>query len=216
MSTLTVMKARIADELARSDLTSQIGYAITDAIAAYQDEEFDFSEQRFSFPTVVDREFYTSADHVNIPLMEKIEFVKLYISDTPTELEAMTPSRIEAAQANGIFTGDPSGYCFMPESTVRSLRLYPIPAAVRTVRIFAKVRPAAPATDGEANNYGMTEGERLIRCRAKFEVFKHVIRNAAKADEMIPLVQEAFDQLKNRFMRRTRTGDSYAVEPTDF
>lgn len=217
MSTLAVMKARIADELARSDLTSQIAYAISDAIAAYQDEEFHFSEQRFSFPTVVDREFYTSADHANLALIEKIEYVKLYISDTPRELTAMDPARIESASANGIQKGDPIGYCYMPESATPSLRLYPVPQAVRTVRMFAKVTPAAPASDGEANNPWMitTGAERLIRLRAKFELFKHVVRNSERADEQVPLIQEAFDQLKNKYLRRTRTGE-YIVAGVDF
>lgn len=215
MSTLATMKTRIADELARSDLTSQIAYAISDAIKAYQDEEFDTSDRRFSFSTVASQEFYSSADSAYIPLIEKIDWVKIYISDAPSDVHAMTSSAIESASSNGIMLGDPTGYCFMPEAGTRAIRLYPVPVSIRTVRVLAKVRPAEPADDAEASNFWMTEAERLIRGRAKYELYKHVIRNNEAADELVAGIKDAFDQLKNRYLRRSRTGD-YIVAPMDF
>ena len=80
----------------------------------------------------------------------------------------------------------------------------------------AKIRPAVPASDSEADNAWMTEGERLIRCRAKFEVFKHVIRNSAKADELVPLIQEAFDQLREKDTDINIDGPDGQVEPMRF
>lgn len=214
MTTLAVMKARIADELARSDLTSQIAYAITDAIEAYKHKKFSFSNARFNFSTVADQEFYDEDDHANLAadVLQKIEYVKLYISDTPRDLRAMSPTRIESAAANGIQRGDPSGYCWYTEQ----LRFFPIPNAVRTVRIGAKIRPAVPASDAETGNVWMTEGERLIRCRAKFELFTHVIRNQDRAAAMVPLIQDAFDQLKEKDADINIDGPDGTVEPMRF
>ena len=43
---LAAMKARIADEFARDDLTEQIALAIVDAIKFYKDQRFEFNESR--------------------------------------------------------------------------------------------------------------------------------------------------------------------------
>jgi hypothetical protein len=213
MTTLAVMKARIADEIARSDLTSQIAYAITDAIEAYKQKKFSFSNARFNFSTVISQEFYDSSDHANLAadVLQKIESIFVYIGETPRRLKAMSPDAIESA-ATDSFTADPSNYCWYGEQ----LRLWPIPYAVRTVRMLAKIRPAAPAADGTTGNAWMTEGERLIRCRAKFELFTHVIRNSEKAAEMVPLINEAFDQLREKDTDINIDGPDGTVEPMRF
>lgn len=54
----------------------------------------------------------------------------------------------------------------------------------------------APATDGEANNAWMTTAERLIRCRAKAELYAHVIKDSDGAGEQFKLVEEALSELK--------------------
>lgn len=214
MTDLATMKARIADELARADLTSQIAYAITDAIESYRNKKFSFSNARFDFSTVVDQEFYTSADHANLApdVLQKIEYVFLYIGDTPRRLHVMSPDRIESAAANGIQRGDASNYCWFSEQ----LRLFPIPNTVRTVRMGAKIRPPVPASDGETGNAWMTEGERLIRFRAKFEIYTHVIRNRDKAGDMVPLIQDAFDQLREKDTDINMDGPDGTIEPMRF
>jgi hypothetical protein len=103
VTTLTVMKSRIASELRRDDLTTDIASAITSAISAYKYRKFSFNTTTF-----VD----------------------------------------------------------------------------------------APASDGEANNAWMTTAERLIRCRAKAELYAHVIKQSEKASEFFKLVEEALAELK--------------------
>lgn len=201
MTTMTVMKARIADELARSDLTSQIAFAITDAISAYEDERFYFNESRaITVTTVADQEFYDSDDAAALGTVNKIDYVMVYSGDQPFTLTAMTPAEMEAASTNGTSTGQPWSWCWY----VNSLRLYPVPDAAYTVRIGAAVNVAAPATDGEANNPWMTKAERLIRSRAKLELALHVLKDQDLATTMAEGVKEAFDQLKSRTNQLTQ------------
>lgn len=54
----------------------------------------------------------------------------------------------------------------------------------------------APATDGETNNAWMTTAETLIRCRAKFELYAHVIKKVDAAQTQAQLAQEAYDRLR--------------------
>jgi hypothetical protein len=195
VSTQTIMKARIADELARTDLTSQIAYAITDAIAAYQAERWWFNESRttVSFSTVDGTEFYTSSDDADIANIRKIDYAVLYVGDDVRKLEYRCPEDMEYLSANGTQEGTPWSYGWYDNK----IRLYPVPDAVYTVRIAAHVKVAAPATDGEASNPWMTDAERLIRSRAKLELALHVLRDDALAATMAEAVKEAWSDLKS-------------------
>jgi hypothetical protein len=195
VTTQTIMKARIADELARTDLTSQIAYAITDAIAAYTGERWHFNESRttVSFSTVDGQEFYTSSDDADIANIRKIDYAVLYVGDDVRKLEYRCPEDMEYLSANGTQEGTPWSYGWYDNK----LRLYPVPDAVYTIRIAAHVKVAAPASDGEASNPWMTDAERLIRSRAKLELAIHVLRDDALAATMAEAVKEAWSDLKS-------------------
>lgn len=212
MTTQTIMKARIADELARDDITSQIAYAISDAIKAYQGERFFFNESRaLTFSTVAGQEFYTSSDSANIALINKIDYVGVYVGDIITRLRAETPANIELMSQNGSTSGTPISYCYY----AKSIRLYPVPSTVLTVRVGAAYKVAEPATDGEADNPWMTEAERLIRSRAKLELALHVLKDSDLAGTMNSAVIEAFDDLKSRSNQLMQT-EAGRVEPMEF
>lgn len=106
MTTLTVMKARIATELRRDDLTTEIAAAISSAISAYKYDRFNFNTAAF-----IDE----------------------------------------------------------------------------------------PVADGTAGNAWMTTAEMLIRCRAKGELWLHVIKEPTRAKEMFDMVGTQLQQLaRNR------------------
>lgn len=201
MTTLAIMKARIADELARSDLTSQIAYAITDAIAAYEDERFHFNESRaLTFSTVASQEFYTSSDSANIGLVQKIDYAKVYVGTQPYDLAYERPEDMESLSVSGTQTGTPWAYTWYGNA----IRLYPIPDQVYTVRLGASYKLAAPASDAEANNAWMTHAERLIRSRAKLELALHVLKDPDLAQTMVQAVEEALNQLHGRTAQLTQ------------
>ena len=204
MTTLAIMKSRIADELARDDLTSQIAYAIGDAVAAYEDERFFFNESRgLTFSTVIDQEFYTESDAADIANLVKIDYVSLLTGDQPFQLLPMRPSEIEFLSTNGTSTGQPNWFLLYDES----IRLYPVPDAIYTVRIAGVLKTAAPATDAEASNPWMTKAERLIRSRAKLELALHVLKDIELGAVMQQAVEEAWVQLKSRTAQITQIGD---------
>lgn len=204
MTTLTIMKARIASELRRSDLTSNIADAISTAISAYQDERFYFNEKRTNtFNTVIDQEFYSSSDFAAIALLVKIDYVTMLVGDTVFDLLPDIPVVMEGNSDNATSTGQPGWYVYYEQR----IRLYPVPAAVYAVRVAGLYRYAAPATDDEASNFWMTEGERLIRSRAKYELATHVLRDMELAQIMTANTSEAFDQLKRKTNKLTQHGN---------
>ena len=197
------MKARIASELRRSNITSQIASAITTAIETYQQERWIFNESRsVTFPTVAAQEFYTSADSASIPLLIKLDYAKVYIGDTAYALHPDDPSRMEELSDSATNTGQPSTYLYYDES----LRLYPVPDGVYTIRLAGVFVAAAPATDDEASNPWMTKAERLIRSRAKLELAIHVLQDQELAAAMGEATRDAWDDLKTRTNRLTGTG----------
>lgn len=212
MTTLAIMKSRIATELRRTNLTSQIASAITSAIGAYDHERFYTNESRENtFTTVASQEFYTSSDAAFIGLLTKIDYVFLFINDTPFELFAQTPRITEDASTNATATGTPEVYSWYDEK----LRLYPVPADAWTIRVGGVLATAAPASDSETGNFWMTTAERLIRSRAKQELALHVLYDDMLAQRMGAAATEALDQLNLRTTRITKTGGG-RVRPMNF
>lgn len=209
MTTLTLMKARIARELRRSNISTQIAEAIGSAIQAYQAERFHFNERRdVTFPTVAAQEFYDSSDLAALGDLLKIDYVKLIVGDQNFTLLPDLPSEIESAATNSTAVGMPGWYLWYG----LQMRLYPIPAEVFTVRVAGMFRYAAPLTDGETGNFWMTDAEMLIRSRAKYELALQVLYDDRLANTMGASVMEALSQLK-RLTNKLTTGYNGRVIP---
>lgn len=184
--TLADMKTRITGDLARSNLASQIADAITTAISQYQKERFRFSDTTPSavptFNTVINQWIYTSADNANISTLMNIDYVLMLLGSTLQRLTLVTPQEVRQYNQNGLMHGFPMFYAYEGGQ----LLISPIPDAVyaMTLDVFRNV--AAPASDAEAGNPWMLDGELLIRSRAKFEIATHVTRNTAMQEAMSP------------------------------
>ena len=211
MTTKTVLKARIADDIARSDLTTQIGEAIDDAITHYKSRRFYFTETRSAtFATVAAQSTYSSSDDADVPLFIKLDGVSLVDSSSLAHrLERYDPERIEFLLDSSAPSGRPYAYAYFDQS----FRLYPIPDAVYTVRPFGHIERAGPATDGEASNVWMVNAFELIRCRAKAYLYTHVIRQMDKAALMQEAEGQALSALTTKTTKQTALG---RIEASDF
>ena len=211
MSTLTALKARIADDLDRSDVASQIGEAITDAIRHYATDRFYFNETRSStFATVAAQSRYTVSDDADIPLFFDLDRVFIDDGTGEAELELYDPVQMEyllgqTSPASGV----PYAYAYFDSG----FWLYPVPAAAYTVRPMGAIEKAAPATDGEASNVWMTEAFELIRCRAKLYLAVHVINDNELAQLMTLAEVAALEKLRRKTSKRISTGQ---IQPTSW
>lgn len=184
---LAAMVARITRELRRDDLDVEIREAITTAITAYQSERFRFSDisplAPPDFNTVANRNVYTSADNANIGSIFYIEYFNVLIGTTLQKVERQTPEEITLMNQSGnIQLGQPEAFCYQGNSIV----LYPTPNQAYQMTVAGHILVAAPAADDTAGNKWMTDGELLIRSRAKFEIATHVTRNEKMAAAMAP------------------------------
>jgi len=223
--TLGAMVARIADEIGRSDLSSQIRNAINDAIAVYNNERFYFNETRdFVFNLNQGQMIYTESDFPNVINLLSIDYMYVYQNNYPYRLDPTTPEDLEMLTVGGITLGLPYLYCFYNQA----IRVYPMPMnTTYSARVAGSYAVAAPQSDAEAGNPWMTDAERLIRSRAKFELATHVLYDADMATAMGGTSQDAdgnpsggaagdaFQSLKNRTTLITKIGDGW-VKPMQF
>lgn len=207
--TLGAMKNRISREIMRSGLDLDIADAINDAITAYEDERFYFNETRnFTFNTVVDQDRYDSDDSANLANILKFDYVMMRLNGTDYTLEQEEPEFFD--NLFNATSNQPSYFGWYGEQFL----LYPTPNDAYQIRIGCVRKVGAPATDIEEDNPWMTKAERLIRNRAKAELYAHCkqIADEKEAQKHLMLADEALSQLIERTVRLTKTGP-YLVRP---
>lgn len=197
MTTLAVMRTRIAKELRRTGaagINDDIDEAIYTAIEEYQTYRFTFNESRSStFDTVADQAIYTVDDAAAIGNIIDLDYVAFTIDDQTYPLLPGDNEEIENSTNAG--SGMPSEYVIYDEA----IRLWPAPSASGwTVRIAGHMKIAAPADESEADNPWMTKAEKLIRCRAKRELALHRLRDPDLAALMGNEELDALNKLERR------------------
>ncbi len=206
--TYGTMQDRIADELARSDLTTQIQRSFQSAMKHYERQGFYVNESTFTFSTVAGQEYYGSSDASQIPLMAEVLTVRITVNGSTYTLTERDFQYLESVQTNANYTGDPTDFVYFG----KQIRLYPIPYAVRTVQVAGTVRFDSLSATADTNAW-MTDAEELIRCRAKYDLFTHVIRNADSAMLMKAAEREALEDLRGETVSRVSSGK---LRPTAF
>jgi hypothetical protein len=302
------MQDRIADELMRDDLTSQISIAVSDAINIYQKEQFRFNETfTASFQTVVGQQNYNTLTDPNFPNLTNttqffhIAWVTLTVPPAVFDLPRIAPEQLLVLTQTGTQMGQPYTYAFMDET----IMLYPLPSSggpgqiggfnqlavgtsypngvytntsltggagnsatgnftivggqvfafqllnpgvnynvgdiltctaltpgtgwqIQVTSLFSNTQGpykvtvgghiayAAPTDPAATGNRWMTDGERLIRSRAKYQLASHVTRNLQMAQMMSPqepapgaapgATWEAYRELKVEAVRMARRG----------
>jgi len=209
MSTFGAMKNRIADELARSDLSSQISLSVQSAVQYYEHKSFWFNESRsVTFNTVAAQEFYTSSDEDDIPNLLKIHHITVTVNSNRYKLEPRTYQQLEEWAVTTTSNGSPTDYAYYAQQ----LRLYPIPDAAYAIRISALVRLTALSADNISNAW-MTDGESLIRSHAKWDLYTNVIKDSGLAQEQANASAIHLARLQQETSGRLGTG---FVVPTYF
>jgi hypothetical protein len=172
-NTLGDMKARIATELARSDLTTQIASAINDAILICQKYRFTFSEGISGEALTFDTQLGTNYYPLPGPGMYQIDYMECVPKNQVTPLVRISRKHPELVRLKLLVVGTPNLFAVESERIV----LVPQPDAIYTVIVHGHIKIGAPATDVEAGNRWMLDGERLIRLLAKRELARDVTRN---------------------------------------
>lgn len=171
MADLATLKSRIALDLHRSDLTTQIAYAIADAVKHYQSAPLHFNEAIDTFSTVAGTEFYSSLTSVG-----SIDEVTATVNGRKVPLDEWTYGYMEAIATTTSTQSQPWAWAWYAEQ----IRLYPVPDAAYTVTVSYRKKYGVPASDSDSNVW-TTEAEQLIRHTAKKYLCRDVTRDAEGA-----------------------------------
>jgi hypothetical protein len=229
MTTYGDMTTRVTDELARSDLSTQVQGAIMRAIRHYERRRWWFNETRFTFATVQGQEYYSDVEAGNrtISRLKSVDTATLIVNSVNRyPITQRSWDYINTISSTTTNFGQPEDFCLYGASgygavtgttavaSGQLIRLYPIPdGQTYTVQIAGLIS----LLDQEAlGTYSFPLGttidvwsldcEDLICCRAKWDVCSSYLKDldgaqAAKAQE-----GEALSALNRINIMRTSTG----------
>ncbi len=195
MTTFLIMKTRIASELRRSNMVTEIGNAINDAIKEAAKTRFYFNEYFANFNTVPGQEYYPDLGFTEIDSYWTMNGSSRFNVWPRNNIDQ---DRLAAGNALGGQLLDVSRYG-------EQFRLYPIPSVVQTVYLsgFGAMLPNPLVNDGDTNAW-MISGEPYIRALAKSYLLKDVIRDFGEATVYEALSEDRkTDLLEKTTLRQT-------------
>lgn len=209
MTTLTVttarslgdLKARIADEIARSDLTSQIALAIDDAIDIASINRFWFNEVRGTeLVLAAGQAYYETSD---TDALVKID--SLYLLLNGSQRWNIRPA--SNARLNQLYNGTPaSGLPSIYSRYNTQIRFWPTPDQPY-VAFFDGLTRGEPMESDSDSSIWTTYGEKLIRSLAKRELYAHVIRDKDEAVAHEQLAEAYLNDLLRQTDSQATTGE---------
>ena len=209
--TLSDLKALIADDINRTDLTTQIANEITDAISHFQHERFWFNESRtIDFSTVADQEWYGASATATVANLLDIDWVRLTNASGRYKLDFRTADEMEGMIVDPNLTGQPRLAAYYSQQ----FRFYPIPDQSYAITLGALYRLPALSGDSDSNVWTKSADARdLIRFYVEWRIYAHIIKDPEGATSAMQGWQMALDRLRTETMRRLGTGK---VVATDF
>lgn len=206
--TLGDLKTRIADELARADLTSQIALAISQAIEEACTHRFWFMETRgITLPLTAGTATYATSDIAN--LLE-IDRAQILVGSIWINLNVANDDLVARAMQGTLPQGQPIAYSRFADQ----ITFYPIPTQNYTVSIDGITKGATLASDSDSNIWtDAAKGERYIRALAKLQLYSEVIRDKDNALASAQLAETYREQLEALTHSRAATGtmESFGV-----
>lgn len=199
--TLGDLKTRVADELARADLASQIALAVEDAITEAATNRFWFNEVRgLTLSTAIGQEVYGSDE---IAALTQIDSLWISVSGGRRNLREASAADLDRLVQGTQPTGEP--YMFARYGGF--IRLYPVPQQVYTVTIDGVSRLFTLADDADANAWtDQNCAERYIRAVVKRNILAEIICDFERAQAQGQLADGYKNSLLAQTYDRTATG----------
>jgi hypothetical protein len=193
MATYGDLQDRIADEIHRDDLTTEIAQEIVSAVAFYANDRFAGNEKRGTITTIDGTRFYATdtASPGTLPTdIAEIDSIVATVNGRDYVLEPKSYEELQELDAD-LTEGDPRCWAWY----AGSLRLYPTPNAARVLTLSYQTILTELSGDSD-ENFWTNQGEALIRTRAKRMLAMHTLMAPEMAQAMAILEREELTQLK--------------------
>lgn len=196
MSTYGTMLSRIADDLDRTDLSTQIQTAVQNAVRYYERRKFWFNEGRATASTTASTDTYAvPTDYMSGLRME----ITVNGSTYPLALRDINYLDSIGVTTN---TGQPFDFAVLAEE----FRLYPVPDQAYTLTLTYN-RSLGELSASNDTNAWMVEAEDLIRFRAEWEIYQYILKNVDQAAYCKQGESDALTSLLDHTGRYVSTGN---------
>jgi len=208
------MQTRIADEIVRDDLTSQIKNAINSAIETWEGARFVFNERKYKITTVANQEYYDLVsttlllyDGTAVGTGEKLLEIDNITATVNNSFYPLSPRTQQWFSRNSApasqYVGQPDSYTIFNDQ----IRIFPVPDAAYDVNIdgLARLSPNPLSSDSDTNAW-MVAGETIIRQQAKYLLYRDILRDAEGKAAASEGIQEAQFHLERKAAGKLYTG----------
>ena len=196
MSTYGDMQSRIADDLHRTDQTTQIRTAIQNAVRRYERERFWFNEARATASTTDG----TSTYAVPTDYMSGLR-LEITVNSSTYPLTLRSIDYIDSVDVSGT-EGQPNDYAILAEE----FRLYPVPDSSSYTLTLTYNKSLGSLSATTDTNAWMVEAEDLIRHEAEAEVNEQ-LGYSDLADRCYMLAERALKNLREHTGRYIGSGN---------
>lgn len=194
MSTYVQLQSRIADDLDRTDLTSQIKQCILLAVQHYKNERFWFNEVKASAAASV------GSAQVGAPSdILRLDHLYIVVSGIDIELKPSDLNSIIEFRPTG--NGRPTSYCYYENQ----FELDRLSDSAYTLHLYYLKELTALSADSDTNGW-TTDGEDLIVFHAEKMLYANVIHDTAKAATAELQEMAALTAMRSLARARTTTG----------
>lgn len=174
MATYADLKSRVARELGRRDLESDIDAACKAGIRLYRGRRFRFNELTATMNTIAGQAWYGVSSGLPAGIQE-VDSITVDQWGQQTALCQRAYSELEALDTAQSMRSAPDFWCWYGER----LRLWPVPDRVYPLALSCVATIPAPASD-DAENAWTGDAEALIRAFAVRTLARDVIRDPEK------------------------------------
>lgn len=178
MSDFGTMKQRIADEMARGDLSvsaTAVQSSVISAIARLERKRFVFNEF-YDKTLTASGTFAPLSQMAIVPVI--VDSIKIVSGSRDYPITRRSWDELNSIDA-GSYTGSPDYWAIQGQN----IRLYPPPASDTVCKLAGvqKLTDISAAAATTATNAWMTDGEEMVRLLAKSMLFRDYVRNPQAA-----------------------------------
>lgn len=188
------LQSRIADDLNRTDLTSQIKENILLAIQHYKGERFWFNETSTTLASV------TSQGYVTAPT-DIIRIDHFYITISGRNIEMLPEDLDSVIGYRPTTNGRPRAFCYYQDR----FELDRLADQIYSMPLYYVKELSQLSSDSDTNNW-TTNAEDVVVFHAEKMLYANVIKDTEKAQTAGALETAALTELRSRAKARTTTG----------
>lgn len=203
MATYDDIVSRIADDMVRGDINSQIGVGLNRAIQHYQSQRTWFNEASATFQTITAQQSYSTADGIPTDIL-KIDVIKIVFA-TNDEFPLRQQSFQYVQDVNRsptTFTGQPTNYARYSGKIWFDVT----PDDAYEVKLHY-IKEYSDIASTQSNDWTTESGAlELVEARTGWWVASRILRDDTMAARYKVEENEAYKSFNERCLRETRAG----------